>query len=77
MQPVAFAVANGKPVKTTASAILSKSTRNELVKSRNGATLTAAMLSVEIYLFLPAGEKKQPIKIIKKLNKTNKQTSIF
>lgn len=68
MQPVAFGMAKGKPIETTGSAILSKSTRKELVKSRNGATFTAATLPTEIYLFLPTG-KKQPIKIIKKKKK--------
>lgn len=70
MQPVAFAMANGKPLKTTATAILSKSTREELVKSRN--VFTAATLSVEIYLLVLAG-KKHPINIIGK-NKKNKKT---
>lgn len=75
MQPVAFAMANGKPLKTTATAILSKSTREELVKSRN--VFTAATLSVEIYLLVLAG-KKHPINIIGKNKKTKKrETNIF
>lgn len=69
MQPVAFGMANGKPLETTATAILSKSTREELVKSRN--VFTAATLSVEIYLLVLAG-KKHPINIIGKNKKTKK-----